>query len=331
METLSWEVLQIHLAEGAPTVLSMGGKKGIQLGYSPAENRMFVRLPVSPGTAAPPSSFAEIQLDIRSVDSKPVLEVSTAADGLFREFHRFAGLLTEDFEKPSRTALEAFDAAIERWRELTSQRSLLSPEEQLGLWGELLFLAALLGKMKGEAVAAWTGRNRNMPERHDFRLQGLDIEIKTTRLTKRSHVIHGLGQLAAGVGHGLYILSIRLEGAGAGQGRSLVDLVSRIRRGLSDNELATKSFEEKLGSVRFNDADAANYLERLKLADAPMLIRVDESFPRIVSSTLNNAMPAELAGRISEVSYRVDVDGFGMAYGTTPFAAVLGDLVLEQS
>jgi hypothetical protein len=329
VETLSWEALQAHLSEGAPAALSMGGTKGVQLGYAPEDGRMFVRLPVVAGTHVPPARFAEIRLDIRSVDSKPVLEVSTVTDGLFREFHRFAGLLTEDFEKPGRSAIEAFDAAIERWQELTSKKRLLSPEEQLGLWGELLFLEALIEKMKGAAITAWTGRNRDLPERHDFRLPGLDIEIKTTRMSRRSHVIHGLGQLSSGLGHDLYVLSIRLEGAGAGHGRSLGEMVKRIEWRLGGDRPAKRSFEEKLRAANFDSADVASYSERFKLADAPMLIRVDDSIPRIVSATLNNAMPAALAGRISEVSYRVDVEGFGMAHGTASFAAILGDLALE--
>jgi hypothetical protein len=326
---LSWEALQIHLTAGVPTVLSMGGSKGVQLGYAPVENRMFVRLPVVVGTAAPPTRFTEIQLDIRSIDSRPVLEVSTTADGLFREFHRFAGLLTEDFEKPSRSALEAFDAAIERWQEFISKKSLLSPEQQLGLWGELFFLNSLVRKMGGEAISAWTARNPDFDERHDFRLTGLDIEVKTTRMSRRSHVIHGLGQLSAGVGHDLYVLSIRLESAGAGEGLALGDLVERIEDNLSGCYQANKCFAEKLRAAAFDRADRASYPERLKLADAPMLMRVDDSFPRIVSATLNNAMPAALVGRISDVSYRIDVEGFGMAHGTASFTAILGDLALE--
>jgi hypothetical protein len=329
METLSWEALQAHLSDGVPALLSMGGKKGVQLGYAAETRRIFVRLPVVPGTPTPPQLYAELNLRIIHTDRGPMLEISSGATDLQREFHRFAGLLTEDFEKPGRTALEAFATATERWRELTTRREGMSTEQQVGLWGELYFLRALVaGELKGLAVEAWTGRGDSVSDRHDFRFAGIDVEVKTTRRSTRQHVIHGLTQLLPSIGHDLYLISLRLDAAGAGTGASLSDLVFMVRSALGENQAARKCFEDKLKWAKYVEADAAFYVERFKVADSPMLVPITSPFPRIIPSAIAHEVPAQLVNRISDVSYRVDLEGLGFAYGTPEFAQVMGTKIL---
>lgn len=329
METLSWEVLEVHIARKVPAILSMGGKRGVRLGFDPIARRIFVRLPVAPETKIPPTRFTELDIEVRKDDSGLVLEVSTVTERLYREFHRFAGLLAEDFEQAGRSALDAFDMAIDRWQDLASWKALLTEEQQIGLYGELLFLEALLKHAGPGAVEAWTGRNQKLPERHDFRVGSVDIEVKSTRSVSRRHFVHGLNQLTPSLGHKLFILSIRFEGAGLNSGKALSDRVGSIRISLAGATEEKKEFERKLTSAGYRDADAALYRARVILADLPTLIPVDDKCPRIVSPMLAKFMPPEAAGRIDGVSYTIDLDGLGAAQGTSLYTKVLGKIALE--
>lgn len=330
METLSWETLERHLAQGSPSILSMGGTKGVQLGSNPSISRIFVRLPVPPETSAPLNRLSELQVDVRIADGKPVLEVSSASPALIREFHRFAGLLTEDFEKPGCSAVEAFNSAVDRWQEFAARKQVLTSEQQVGLCGELVFLEALIGSIGGTAaVSAWTARTLQFAERHDFRTRNLDLEIKTTRGAIRQHIIHGLKQLEASPRSDLYVVSLRLEGAGAGTGTTLSDRVGSIRNRLANAHEALASFNERLKAAKYRDADTESYSEKLRLADAPVLVKVENSFPRIVPRTLAETMPKSVAARVLHVEYRIDMEGLGVAQGTEEFSAVLGDLTMR--
>lgn len=330
LETLSWERLEGHIGKNAPILLSMGGTRGVSIGFDPVVRRLFLRLPLEKNAKVPASPYAELDLEARQQGSITVLEIFTTADHLFRDFHRLAGLLAEDFERPGQTAVGAFLAVVERWRELTTKRSLLSPEEQLGLVGELVVLNALISKHGPVALSSWTGRAKDMPERHDFRIGAIDVEVKSTRGSQRQHVVHGLRQMEPSKGHDLFLVSLRFEAAGMGNGSGLSERVQAVRRILSVNHLALEEFEAKLAAARFRTSDMAHYQERLILADTPMLIPVDTSFPRLVPSMVSKAMGPALASRIdNDVVYRVNVEGLGTPLSASAHAHLFGPIAGE--
>jgi len=329
LEILSWEVFEKYLHLPSPTILNMGGNKGVQVGFNPTIRNLFLRIPIDPNSSVPPSPYSELKIDISETDSGSFLEISIMAEHLYREFHRFAGIVTEDFELPGQTALGAFELAIRRWLELTSRIELLSAEKQLGLQGELTLLRALLKTYGVQAIKAWTGRNPLLAQRHDFRLGNMDIEVKSTRSTRRQHVIHGLEQLQPSTGHTLYLLSLRFEDAGLAGGKSLDDEIEEIRFILGDNSVERSDFENRLLSSGYLDKDADHYQDKLIFADDPVLAMVDEHLPRITKSMLEATLQSETAGRIGDVSYRIDIDGIGARQGSELFSQVLGKLKLE--
>ena len=329
METLSWELLEKYLHLPSPTLLNMGGSKGVQVGFNPAVRNLFLRIPIDPDSSIPPSPYAELKVERFENDLGSFLEVSTTAEHLFREFHRFAGIVTEDFELPRQTALGAFDSAIHRWLELTSRIKLLSEEMQLGLQGELTFLRALIKTNGPQAIMAWTGRDPHMPERHDFRLGKVDIEVKSTRGTRRQHIIHGLEQLEPSKGHTLYLLSLRFESAGLTGGKSLHDEIEEIRLSLDTATIERSEFESRLLLTGYLDKDAEHYQNKLIFADDPVLAIVDERLPKITKNILEAALQPEIIGRIGDVAYRIDIEGIGARQGSEQFSRVLVGLKLE--
>jgi hypothetical protein len=303
----------------------MGGSRGILIGFNPGAPELFVRLSLESGSRLPPNRYSEIGLEIRRLDDSEYLEIHTTAKHLFREFHRLAGLLTEEYERKGQTATGAFLVVADRWRELTTTRNLLSPEEQLGLLGELIVLGSLIYHHGPNAVSSWTGRLQTMPERHDFRFASVDLEVKSTRTSRRAHIIHGLRQLQPSAGHDLFLISFCFEAAGLSNGWSLVDKVKAIRSSLSQSEQALAEFNNKLQTTRYLDVDEPHYKQRLIMADVPVLVPVDTNCPRIISTTLKEAIGLTLASRIgNDVTYRIDVEGLGEPLTTSITAHLLG-------
>ena len=330
METLSWPVLAKYLDQNSPALLDVGGGRGLQIGFDPKESRLFMRVALRSVGQVPPSPFAEIALEERRVRSQRVIEIATTSKRLFPEFHRLAGLYAEELEKTSDTEVETLLRVAARWRELVASRSVLSPEAQLGLLGEMALLKSLVQKLGPAAVFAWTANVAELPERHDFRLDGVDMEVKTTRSTDRQHVIHGLTQLSPSVGHSLFLVSLRFEAAGVGSGSSLAERVEGIRKAIEVDGRAKATFEERLLKANYRDQDAAYYRERLILADVPMLIPVDAVFPKIVRPLLEAVLGKANAARIArDVTYRINVEGLGRDLADVSNELPFGPLSVE--
>jgi hypothetical protein len=328
METLSWLLVEPRLLAGGPWALSMGGSRGVQFGRDTLDERLFVRLPAQTGETAPTTSFADLRVEVRLVDAKYFLEVSTAAGRIFREFHRFATLVTEAYERADATASEAFLTAIEGWQELVAEKNILTPDQQTGLMGELLLLRALVELHGLDAHESWIGRDPALPARHDFRIGSIDLEVKTTRSTLRRHFIHGMSQLVAAEGHALYILSIRLEAAGARSGLSLADLVHLLREELGQGKFRQR-FEQRLRASQYNDADSHHYQEPVIVADSPRLVPVNDICPRITPQVLESELGLTVLSRIDDVTYRIDVEGMGCKQASYEFMKALGPLEIR--
>jgi hypothetical protein len=330
IETLSWSTLESYLLAGAPWLLSMGGSRQVRIGYEPHRARLYVELPIPPETTLPPSALSEVRLEVREDTRGCLLQISTDSSHFFREFHRFAGLLTEVFEAPAHTAVEAFEEAIRRWQEFTASHPVLTTEQQTDLVGELIVLGGVIEQAGPAGLSAWTARDTNVPGRHDFRLRDADLEVKTTRGTSRQHVVHGLEQFTPAVGRPLYVLSIRVETAGHSPGQSLSGYVHRIREQLKSSDAARYDFDRRLAATNFLDRDQELYSERLRQADSPRLIPVDAACPRITNAVLGALLAPAVTARISDVNYRVSLDGLGAQEGDALFAHVLDGIRLAQ-
>jgi hypothetical protein len=326
LDPLNWELVQTHLGAGHPWLLSMGGSRGMNLGYDPMHERMYVQLPAQGEKELPIATFAELELRLLGEGAKKILEISTSGRTYHREFHRFATLLLEDFERTTSSALSSFRDVAERWRELLSVRTGLSAEQAMGLMGELLFLERLIDRDGPTGVMAWVARTDNQPDRHDFRLATSDVEVKTTRSTTRTHVVHGINQLLPAPNRELFILSFRFRLAGAAQGYSLPHLVSRIESRLKVAAASLQHFTACLGAAGYSSGDALLYRELLALADPPVLVPVDESCPRIIPAHLNSQLPPGMYQRIDQVSYRINLEGLGHPETSARFQQVLPNM-----
>lgn len=328
MITISWEILEKHIKSLSPSLLIMGGSRGIRIGFHPIIHSLFLRIPVNQGEKIPPIPYSELSAEIVKDDTGLVLELSTKNQELFPEFHKFAEIIAENYEKPGQTAFGAIEIAIQKLKDLTSLRKFLSKEQQLGLYGELLFLRSLLHVVGPAGVIGWTGRNIEIPDRHDFRFKDIDLEVKTTKRNQRIHMIHGMEQLHPSLGHTLYLLSIKLENAGLENGKSLVEIINDIRSFLDGFAIEKKEFEERLLWTGYKDVDAEFYGEKLTLSNPPVVILVDDTFPKITKEVLESTLSSEKLSRISDVSYWVNVEGLGNIQGSEHYQKIMGEILL---
>jgi len=204
------------------------------------------------------------------------------------------------------------------WRQLLHSVTLLSVERQVGLVGELWVLTRLILRAGAGALAAWTGP---LGELHDFRLATDEFEVKTTISATRSHMINGEGQLVASPGHRLFIVSIQLEPAGTG-GRSLPELIERVAGLLTHSPGVAERFQEQLANVGYTEGDSALYAERWQLRNQPHLVVADETCPRITRAGIVTLDPKN-SQRISEVHYRVNLEGLGAPAKSAQFQSIL--------
>jgi len=152
---------------------------------------------------------------------------------------------------------------------------------QVGLFGELVVLRYLLIPAMGPgAVESWSGPEY---ERHDFVLDHLHIEVKTTRKSRPEHEISRLDQLHVPAGKKLLLVSIQLEETAFGR-ETLATQLDAVIDELRGNAAALDSFMAKMVNVGWSDdIRTAGELMRFELRDSG-IYPVDEGFPRLPES-----------------------------------------------
>ena len=194
----------------------------------------------------------------------------------------------------------ALESATKGFSELLQTNRVLSLEKQIGLLGELLVLRDLIQLGKTDALNSWLG-----PEggEHDFKFVEFDLEVKTTISEKRSHRIGSLSQLTPSGDRTLLLASVQLTRTTGALGFNIAELVDWIK---SNSDSTWDQLAEKLQHCGWREDHTHLYTARFELRSEPLTFRVDSNFPRLMSETLE--LSEELMPRISEVSYRVDLE-----------------------
>ena len=212
----------------------------------------------------------------------------------------FLAAIAAQLQQAHRPLGEAVATAIAHHRDLAVLRSPLPVEREIGLLGELLFLEFAI-KVLGApaAIQAWHGP---LSEEHDFALDAVHVEVKSTMSERRSHIIHGIEQLIPQTGVPLMVLSVQLSRSSPGTGRTLPGVIADVRRGAGARRGA---LDMKLSALGWADLDADLYSSSWTIRSAPLAYSVNDDFPAITSRRLAEVVPH--LGQISDVSYRVDL------------------------
>ena len=211
-----------------------------------------------------------------------------------------------------KTFRSAVGESLAVMKSLLANRGRLTDDEETGLWGELTLLEGLVGEIgESPAVASWLGPDAS---EHDFSLEGFEVEVKTTRGEARRHVIASETQLQRSPGRPLYLMSLQITRAGAASaGRTLPEVIADLLANLQE---AASPFQAALYAAGYRSADADLYKERFQYRSKPLAYLVDDDFPSITRSGLEEAVPN--LHLISDVRYRIDVGGISPSPLPTP-------------
>ena len=196
-------------------------------------------------------------------------------------------------------ALAVMSEEMHRWlRFLRAGRKGLSIERQIGLWGELHILRRIaVERSWPTALSWWTGPSHAS---HDFSIDSLAIEVKSTLSEQKSVRISSLEQLDNDGLSALYLLNLKLNSVPRNQGRSLMDMVQLVRSDLSAYKDATqRDFEAMLIGAGFHDIHAQKYRRRAYEWTTTEIYEVNEEFPRLIRGMV--------ATGITEARYSVNL------------------------
>lgn len=192
-------------------------------------------------------------------------------------------------------------AVLDRWRRFwAAARGGLSPDEQVGLLGELWMLLEWLPAVTVATVTAWQGPLKG---RHDYVTDSVSVEVKTTR-AGTGPVVHRVSRLdqldepGEGV---LYLLSIRAVSDPLG-GDSLDALIQRARdAAAAAGPTCSALLEDRLRQLKLTPEDSGRYTEPMRVVLHELYL-VGEGFPRLVPASF----PAGLPAGVVNVAYSLD-------------------------
>lgn len=302
-DALSPETLAAYIDADTPTEQRLADSPVCILGIDPPRHELTLRTPAT-GADIDVSAYRMIHTDLfeEPGDETVWFRVTVDAEGV--EYEAYALLQSVSDQLQQGDNLErALHVALGAYRGLLARTPRLSEDQETGLFGELIALDRLISTLgETRALAAWLG---TQAEEHDFVLADYDVEVKTTRSERRTHVIHGLGQLTPTTpGRPLHLMSVQVTRAGAStDGETLPGMIERIRQRLRAGRTV---FDDKLADVGWEDARADRlYTTRLLLRSEPLFYVVDDEFPALTHGGLARILTRpEL---VRSIDYRVNV------------------------
>ena len=187
---------------------------------------------------------------------------------------------------------------IRSWQEFMRKGlQVLSPEEEIGLVGELSFLCALLeaGVPATLAVEAWVGPLNGV---QDFVLGTGAVEVKATLSSQGFPAkIGSLEQLDDSVLKPLFLAGVRFLQRESG--KNLPEFANAVGEILLGEAEASRGFSDKLLAAGFHAGHADRYPRRFSL-EGTRIVEVKDAFPRII--------PGNILGGIRRVIYEIDLD-----------------------
>ena len=224
----------------------------------------------------------------------------------------FAGEFTEIVREISALILVdktdpeiAVNRTVATWQAFwgAEKKQLMTDEEQIGLYCELIVLQRLCRINAASALQAWKGP---LKEKHDFQFTEWSFEVKATRRDRHMHVISGIDQLDPLAGKHLALISFLISLSDNQKAVSLSGLIRTIEYGvLADQFDLVPMFNELLNKYGYNRSRQKEYDKNRYMTYGPKLFIVDKSFPKLTPDNLKQS----LDGRVSDVRYTVDLQG----------------------
>jgi Putative PD-(D/E)XK family member, (DUF4420) len=235
-------------------------------------------------------------------DGKSWLALTRKSSGSSELFLAMAcdviGAVESDGTADPKRLARAFLGRVRAWQEFMRKGAqVLSPEEEIGLFGELAVLRAIIdaGVPMEVAVSSWVGPN---DANQDFELGTGAIEVKSTISPVSFPArISSLTQLDDAVLQPLFVVGVRLTQSTAGQ--SLPEVIASMTQAVSANQEASRLFKNKVFAAGYYIAHAGSYPRKF-VASAPRVVEVKAGFPRLTLGTVPTG--------ITEAKYSLDLE-----------------------
>jgi hypothetical protein len=252
-----------------------------------------------------------IETEFVAHNGKSCLRATCSERRFFREAYLIFCAVADNVINRGMLPPQALVEEVQILAEILKEHERLSLDRQVGLFGELVVLKSLIKHFGAHSVLAWTGPGK---EPHDFRLGDLELEVKTSRGTRRIHMVNGLHQTVPSHGFRLEFVSVLLAPADVATGMSLQGLIEEIAAMLAQTPYE-RVFESKLKDSDCERGDAGKYGARWTLRGDVVAIPLNEAFPSITKSMLMAGMGGSYS-RLGKVGYEINLDGLG-----TPWVA----------
>jgi len=208
------------------------------------------------------------------------------------------GVIDTDAASSEERLLTIFLGRVRAWQEFMRKGIQgLEPEAEIGLIGELSFLAAMLdaGIPASLAVESWVGPLDGI---QDFEVGTGAVEVKATlSATGFPAKIGSLEQLDDSIRQPLFFTGVRLSQTASG--RNLPEFAEHVRGLLNGDAEAQRLFADRLLVAGFFDAHADRYVRRFAILST-RVVEVGEGFPRLTHGTVPNG--------IRKAKYEIDFD-----------------------
>lgn len=208
------------------------------------------------------------------------------------------GLLDAAGQTDQQTQMRLFIERVRAWQDFMRKGvTVLGPEREVGLIGELTVLGRLLdeGLGCGSVIDAWKGP---LDGEQDFELGMGAIEVKATvSQTGFPARVGSLQQLDDYIRQPLFLVGVKLRLNA--EGFNLSSLVAQTRERLRDAPAAAVKFDRLLLDAGHYDGHASQYTRRFELAEF-RVCEVTGNFPRLTTGNV----PAG----VTAASYNIDLD-----------------------
>jgi hypothetical protein len=311
-----------YLRTALPIEHPIAGTPRLVLFIDPDRTRIGLRGPAAADEVPSPTGLENLTVRLVYREQQRMIEVAVTDPRVFVDSYPLLCAVADRVQLQKQPITSAVTQTVRRLGHLLRPGQKLPQHVETGLTGELCVVIGLARTVGCDAaLQAWHGM---ASEEHDFTCAGNDLEVKTTTSDRRVHWISSLTQLVPSPGRPLWLVSLQVTDAGT-DGTTLAELIARARAVFDAGGGDLDGLDDRLRAAGWRDSYAERPMRRWHLRSRPAVFAVASDLPRLTPDMLGSAVID--TARISEVRYRLDLDG----YPTDPFPDfVSGALVLGQ-
>lgn len=304
-----------YLQAGVPALVPIDGTPPMVLVIEPGNHRIAIRVPYGGADLPDLSHYRHLALTVGTSAGQDWVEFGVSGGADLVEAYPVLRSVADRVQLGGEDVGTAVREVLHVYHQMLSSLGRLTEQQEIGLVGELLVLDHLIGTI-GEraALASWRGP---LVEEHDFGLDDIDVEVKSTLSEERAHRISSLTQLVANPGRALWLVSVQLTIGGLA-GRTLSQRIDSIAGRLTSGDVRGL-FTATLEHIGWTQSQSDLYTRRFATRGRILAYHVGPDFPAVTPGRLSDGgVPLD---RIRALSYVLVLEGLD---SNTPPAPIDG-------